>query len=160
MSDMNDPMRAYTEEEKAQLQEAFEMDPVATMSIIAQAHGQAAFSQAAQLSGSQTENFHQTIATEQLRRAAREIWEQVGVENYDAALPAMNAQLEEDPTFLGEVSQDFNVVKDRLSLLYNNAVKGMDLPNVREQEEKATWDRIKKVPGAGSYADLARSQGR
>jgi hypothetical protein len=147
----------FTPEQRDVLQQAFENDPVATMSAIAHAAGQVAFQQSAQLSGQQNEAFRDSVFDANLSRATDEIAATVGYEAYNAALPKISELWGEDPNLIGP-GQDYETIKNRLAGLFNSAAVGLDFKNPKEAEDKATWDRIKNAPGTKSYQDLAEGR--
>jgi hypothetical protein len=151
----------FTPEQRDVLQQTFDQDPVAAMSAIAHAAGQVAFQQAASLSGSQTENFRHTVFNQNLERATSEIYAAVG-DNYSEALPEIEQLWQQDPSIFGD-GQSYEVVRDRLAMLYNSteAAQRSDTGNSRKAaEDRAAWDRIKNAPGTRSYQQLAIEQGR
>jgi hypothetical protein len=68
-TDSNDPMRGFTAEEVQQIRDAFDIDPAATVNLLAQGQAQAAFAQAASLSGQYVDEFRNTVFDPNLERA-------------------------------------------------------------------------------------------
>jgi hypothetical protein len=119
----NDPMRAFTPEEVQEIRDAFDVDPVATVNLLAQGQAQAAFQQAAELSAHHVNEFRDSMLDRNLAQATDEIAASVGYDAYNAALPRISELWGEDASLIAP-GQDYETIKNRLAGLFNSAAGG------------------------------------